>query len=339
MSGRSSKAFAGGAPFGSAGFSSRPGLKLKRILCAFAALSAASCASPGIIRQSPNYAAQARLQFEDEVSPRVLVVAHRACWVEGAPENSLAAISLCASLGVDMVEIDVARTRDGELVLMHDATLDRTTTGQGAVSSFTLAELKALRLRAGAGGPEAETTNEPIPTLRDALLLARGRVLLNLDLKADVYKDSLSVVRALGLESQVLTKLNVMPGDPQLAAVGNRGKAMFMPIIRQCDEAPRPCALRFSEVVQPFQRYDPVAFEVVFTDPAYLAEGVAAVRRAGGRIWVNTLTPNLAANMTDQGALSEPAANWGRAVDMGANIIQTDRPKRLISYLEGRNLR
>lgn len=236
-----------------------------------------------------------------------------------------------------MAEIDVARTRDGELVLMHDATLDRTTTGQGEVSSFTLAELGAFRLRAGAGGPE--TTSERIPTLRDALLLARGRVLLNLDLKADVYEDSLALVRELGLERQVLTKLNVMPGDPQLAAVASRGEAMFMPIIRQCDGAPRPCAARFSEVVQPFQRYDPVAFEVVFTDPAFMPEGVAAARRAGDRIWVNTLTPNLAANMTDQGALSDPDANWGRAVDLGANIIQTDQPRRLITYLEGRGLR
>lgn len=273
------------------------------------------------------------------MSSRVLVVAHRACWVEGAPENSLAAISLCASLGVDMAEIDVARTRDGELVLMHDTILDRTTTGQGAVSSFTLAELGALRLRAGAGGPEAETTSEPIPTLRDALLLARGRVLLNLDLKADVYEDSLALVRELGLERQVLMKLNVMPGDPQLATVATRGEAMFMPIIRQCDQAPRACAAHFSEAVQPFQRYDPVAFEVVFTDPAFLAEGVAAARRAGDRIWVNTLTPNLAANMTDQGALSDPDANWGRAMELGANIIQTDQPKRLIEYLEARDRR
>lgn len=273
------------------------------------------------------------------MSPRVLVVAHRACWVEGAPENSLAAISLCASLGVDMAEIDVVRTRDGQLVLMHDATLDRTTSGSGPVSAHTLAELNGLRLRTGAGGSDAPVTEEGIPTLREALLLAKGKVLLNLDLKADVYDDSIDLVRELGVEHQVLTKLNVMPGDAQLASVAARGDAMFMPIIRQCDAAPRPCATHLSAVVEPFQRYNPVAFEVVFTDTAFFTEGVAAARRAGERVWVNTLTPNLAANMTDRGALSDPEANWGRAIGLGANIIQTDEPRRLIDYLQTRGRR
>jgi len=273
------------------------------------------------------------------MSPRVLVVAHRACWVDGAPENSLAAISRCASLGVDMAEVDVVRTRDGQLVLLHDATLDRTTSGSGAVAAHTLAELNDLRLRAGAGGSGAPLTEEHIPTLREALLLAKGKLLLNLDLKADVYDDSLALVRELGMERQVLTKLNVMPGDAQLASVAARGGAMFMPIIRQCDAAPRPCAAHFSAVVEPFQRYDPVAFEVVFTDPVFFTEGVAAARRAGERVWVNTLTPNLAANMTDQGALSDPDAHWGRAVALGANVIQTDEPGRLIDYLKANGRR
>lgn len=233
-----------------------------------------------------------------------------------------------------MAEIDVVRTADGELVLMHDATLDRTTTATGPVASLTLAQLRAVRLRAGAGGPDAAATTEPVPTLREALLLARGRVLLNLDLKADVYEDSIALVREVGLERQVLTKLNVAPGDPQLASVAERGEAMFMPIIRQCDGTGRPCADRFGHLVTPFQTYDPVAFEVVFTDPAFLSEGVAAANRAGERVWINTLTPNLAAGMTDIEALADPDAHWGRAIDLGADIIQTDQPRRLIEYLE-----
>lgn len=312
---------------------------MKPILHILAALSTLGAASPASAAPPPSAAAKARLEFENENSSRVLVVAHRACWAEGAPENSLAAISLCASLGVDMAEIDVARTKDGQLVIMHDATLDRTTTGAGPVSAYTLAELKELRLRAGAGGPDAPVTNERIPSLREALAAARDKVLLNLDLKADVYDDSVALVRELNWDDQVLTKLSVMPGDDQLASVSARGRTMFMPIVRQCDAAARPCAARFSAVIEPFQRYDPVAFEVVFTDPAFLTEGVADARRAGERVWVNTLTPNLAANMTDEGARSDPDANWGRAVDMGADIIQTDEPRRLIQYLQARHRR
>lgn len=279
-----------------------------------------------------------RARLDDSRGP-VMVVAHRACWVEGAPENSLAALSRCVSLGVEMAEIDVARTKDGELVLLHDATLDRTTDASGPISSWTLADLDRVRLRAGAGGPGAPLTEERVPTLREALILTRGRILLNLDLKADVYSDSIALARELGVENQVLTKLPVLPGDPRLTAVAARGDVLFMPIIRQCDGTDRPCTERLSTIVAPFQPYDPVAFEVVFTDPAYLAEGAAEARRAGERVWINTLSPTHAANMTDRRALSDPDGNWGRAVDLGADIIQTDQPGRLIAYLEGRRLR
>ena len=60
----------------------------------------------------------------------VTVVAHRADW-RFAPENSLAAIESSIRLGADVVELDVQKTKDGQLILMHDKTLDRTTTGKG----------------------------------------------------------------------------------------------------------------------------------------------------------------------------------------------------------------
>jgi hypothetical protein len=71
-------------------------------------------------------------QLEDSKSSRVLVVAHRTCW-RNAPENTLQAIEHCIKVGVDMVEIDVRKTKDGELVVIHDETLDRTTNGAGLV--------------------------------------------------------------------------------------------------------------------------------------------------------------------------------------------------------------
>jgi hypothetical protein len=65
------------------------------------------------------------------------------------PENSLQSLKRAAVLGVDIVEMDLKRTKDGQLVLMHDKTLDRTTTGSGPVSDHTLGELQSLTLRAG----------------------------------------------------------------------------------------------------------------------------------------------------------------------------------------------
>lgn len=303
-------------------------------LLIFAALLLSGCAgSLNPVRQEESQKS-ARALFEDETSSYVIVVAHRACWAEGAPENSLAALSLCSGLGVDMAEIDIARTADGVLVLMHDDTIDRMTSGSGRVADHTLSQLKELRLRAGAGGREAALTDERIPILREALGLAAGRILLNLDLKADVFDEAIAVVRELGLEDQILTKLNIDPSDPRMQAVAARGQAMFMPIIRQCDGTGRPCSQTFASAAPQFQAVDPIAFEVVFNDEAFLAEGAATAKTYGERVWVNTLTPNLAAGLTDAGALSDPGAHWGRAIELGADIIQTDQPRQLIAYLE-----
>jgi len=87
--------------------------------------------------------------FNAPASESVLVVSHRADW-RNAPENSLQAIQNCIDMGVDMVEIDLKRTKDGHLILMHDKTIDRTTTGKGRPEDFTLAELHEFRMRNGA---------------------------------------------------------------------------------------------------------------------------------------------------------------------------------------------
>jgi glycerophosphoryl diester phosphodiesterase len=95
-------------------------------------------------------------------------------------ENSLLACRNALALGADFLELDVHLTRDGEVVVIHDATRDRTTTGTGAVRARTLAELGALRLR-DRGGAALE---ERIPTLDEVVALAvAGRRQILLEIK------------------------------------------------------------------------------------------------------------------------------------------------------------
>jgi glycerophosphoryl diester phosphodiesterase len=103
-----------------------------------------------------------------DVVSRPKTIAHRGDSAR-LPEQTLAAFAAAAAHGVDMLELDVRRSRDGHLVLMHDATVDRTTTGTGRVDSLSLAELR--RLDAGSWfGPAF--TGEQVPTLDDVLALA-----------------------------------------------------------------------------------------------------------------------------------------------------------------------
>lgn len=98
------------------------------------------------------------------------------------PENSLRAFRGALALGADWLEADVHLTADGEVVVLHDATLDRTTTGRGPVGAVRRADLGGVELRDGRGA----ATGEPVPRLADLLdLLAPGRAGLLLEIKTD----------------------------------------------------------------------------------------------------------------------------------------------------------
>lgn len=108
-----------------------------------------------------------------------IAIAHRGNSSE-APANTLEAIQQAIDIGVDMIEVDVRLSKDGVPVLIHDAELDQTTNGKGAVSSLTLEELK--QLDAGSW-KDKRYFNERIPTLMEALDLVKGKAYLSLDLK------------------------------------------------------------------------------------------------------------------------------------------------------------
>ena len=97
-----------------------------------------------------------------------------------APENTLAAVVLAADQGAVMTEIDVQLSADGQAVVIHDETLDRTTTGRGPVAEHTLAELQALDAGSWFG---EKWQGEKIPTLAEVIMAVGGRLKLNIELK------------------------------------------------------------------------------------------------------------------------------------------------------------
>jgi len=104
----------------------------------------------------------------------MIIIGHRgAAALE--PENTLLSIKRAMDIGVDAIEIDVHFSKDKELVVIHDATVDRTTNGKGPVSNYTVQEIK--RLDAGKG--------EAIPTLQEVIDLIDKRVMLIIELKEE----------------------------------------------------------------------------------------------------------------------------------------------------------
>jgi len=111
------------------------------------------------------------------------------------PENTLRSFRRALELGVNAIEFDVRRTKDGELVVIHDNKVDRTTDGKGLVNELTLKEIKELNTEKG----------EKIPTLEEALDFLDRKVKLLIELKETGFEDKvLEVIKSKGLEDNVI---------------------------------------------------------------------------------------------------------------------------------------
>jgi glycerophosphoryl diester phosphodiesterase len=134
-----------------------------------------------------DYTWKSIIRREPHVRP--LIMAHRGSSDE-APENTLTSFRLALSQGADILETDLRFTRDGEIVLMHDATVDRTTNGSGKVSEMTLTEIKELRHQP-LSLPKGEGERAEAPaTLEELLQCTRGKTPLALELKDDRFLNS-----------------------------------------------------------------------------------------------------------------------------------------------------
>lgn len=128
------------------------------------------------------------------VPPTPLIIAHRGHSV-GAPEQTLAAFTAAVELGADMIELDVRRTSDEHLVLMHDELLDRTTSGRGPIGACTLEQVRALD--AGSWfGPEFAA--ERVPTLDELFdMAAAAGIGLCIEAKGETHAEQVAVATAI----------------------------------------------------------------------------------------------------------------------------------------------
>ena len=132
-------------------------------------------------------------------SSNVLIIGHRGA-NKIAPENTLKSFQKSIDLKADYLEFDVHQSKDGEIVVIHDSKTKRTTGYKGEVKAMTLAELKALD--AGEG--------EKIPTLDELLQMAKGKIGIQLEIKAPgMAQKIVDMLRSLGLiESTLISSLN-----------------------------------------------------------------------------------------------------------------------------------
>ena len=272
--------------------------------------------------------------LHDASTRYVVVVAHRGDW-RNYPENSIPAIESVIRMGVDVMELDVKMTRDSVLVLSHDWTLNRTTTGSGNISDYTYEQLLAFDLKRGHG---IAIPGLKIPTLRQAPEVCKDRIVVNVDQGFDHYDQVLAITEELGMTDQVLIK-NGQPLDKVQQRMSRHAhKMMYMPVVSVTggsDMTTFNSYLANPEAV-------PIAFELCFdTLDDNVKNTARRVLDAGSKVWVNTIWGSLCGDHDDDRAYDslDPDKIYGPILDLGTSIIQTDRPEFLIKYLEKKGRR
>lgn len=260
---------------------------------------------------------------------KVLVVAHRGNW-SVAPENSVAAIDSAIHMKVDIVELDVHRTKDGHLVLMHDSSVDRTTDGTGKVRDMTLAEIKRLRLK----DKDGVLTGHTVPTLEEALLAAKGHIMVNLDKAYDFFNEVYTILERTGTADLVIMK----GGKPVETVKSEFGryldKVIYMPVVTVDEESSVKVVSDFVEHI------NPSAFELCYRNASSPVPARLERMLAGNNlIWYNTLWASLCGGHDDAAAQKDPDAHYGYLIDtLGARILQTDSPAYMLEYLRNKGL-
>lgn len=242
-------------------------------------------------------------------SGRTLTFGHRGARAY-APMNTLPSFEMAAAMGAYGVEFDVRRSKDGVLVILHDATVDSTSNGSGAVDSLTFAQLRELDFGAWMGKQFAGTQ---IPTLDEVFELIGQRQLMNVEIKAERLFSG-------GIEAQVAETI----------ARHNLGSRIlvssFNPlVVRRCAAA-MPHILRglLVETETPFERtrlLDKLKIQALHPYYPYIDEAYMTQARARG-LAVNTWTVN------------DPADAL-RLRDLGVGAVITDRPDIILGALDG----
>ena len=273
-------------------------------------------------------------ELNNPKSDYVFVISHRADW-RNFPENSLEAIESAIQMGVDIVELDVHRTVDGELVVCHDKTIDRTTNGKGKISELTLEYIKSRNLRAG----HRAVTRYKMPTLAEALDVCKGRVLINIDKGINYYDQILEMLKERKMVNQVIIKSSKSAEEMKEFFSNHKKNMLYMPIINYNEKSWGKHEQLFADYLA--SDLPMIAYEVCWNSTLPNEEKVfEQVLKSGKRLWINTLWNSICggkkADLEDDAAVGNEEKVYGKSLSYGASMIQTDRPAMLIKYLESK---
>lgn len=257
-------------------------------------------------------------------SDYVMIFAHRGDW-RNAPENSLQAYKNCIDAGFDGIEIDVHETKDGEIVIMHDKTIDRTMTGKGKVSDYTLFELKQCYLRS----PIGIVTRQRIPTLDEVLEQAKGKILIQVDKWQPLIEKIVDAAKRHGCLNQIILR-GTESSDQVTEKYGKLLHGLIYIPVLVCNG--RDDDKKLDDFMNNIKT--PVISLSFKRDDFPVIERAKEIRDRGFRIWYNSLWAEFNGGHDDEMAMTDSENSYGWLLRKGANIIFSDHPFLLDAYLK-----
>lgn len=264
---------------------------------------------------------------------RVMIASHRGRYGGRIPQNTIESYQCAMNCGADIIEADVARSKDGKLILMHGPKVDGVTNGEGLIKEMLFEDLKNLRFVSAIH----QVTDKRINLLDEVLTHFKDRCFINLDRCVNYLDEAFDHVALHKMVNQVVFKT----GKPVLESIqwlkSRNYEPLFIPIIKDVNEIDSllnaPKEARFPAVELVFESSD---------SPLIDREIINLLHEKSIKVWVNAidLTEILSGGHTDTiSILDNPNQGWGWLVDIGADIIQTDWVTELNQYLSAKGHR
>ncbi len=245
--------------------------------------------------------------FADAACTASLVTGHRMA-TSFAPENSLSALRAAILLGVDIVETDIRLTSDGEVVLMHDGDIDRTTQGSGDVADLTLAEVQSFSMESG-NAPPGDFSCDRVPNLDDVFTISAGRIVVELEVKDT----------AAGVTAAEYLRDNDLFGDAFLLCGASECAAARAAV----PDVPIMSRPKKPEEVAAEAAYDPppIMVHIDYSEGFLSPEIIDAIHSVGAKVFANAF---VVADL--QAFAEEDLSGYSAMFEGGLDVIQTEFP-------------
>lgn len=241
-----------------------------------------------------------------QIKNKLVVIAHRGDHTT-APENSLMAIQNAIQDGADYVELDIRTTKDGQLVLMHDGTVDRMTNGKGKINELLYDTIRALKLF---NKSITNSATVQVPTFEEALQFCKNKINIYLDFKAANVQQVYNEILKANMHDQMVVYINA-PNQ----YLDWRKQVPTMPLILSLNT-------KISDSSAMVQYLNKINIDILDGNwNEYTQATISAANKKGIPVWA------------DMQSSMENEAYWEKGIELGLLGIQTDHPKELVQYL------